>query len=69
MVGCTDIDECQDQINNPCKGNCINTIGHYNCTCPKGTHGDPYKEGNGCVEDTKESPLLKVFSGNTLNFY
>ncbi|XXG40472.1 hypothetical protein AAC387_Pa01g1180 [Persea americana] len=60
--GCQDIDECQDQINNPCKGNCINTIGHYNCTCPKGTHGDPYIEGNGCVEDTKESPLLKVFS-------
>ncbi|RWR79325.1 putative wall-associated receptor kinase-like protein 16 [Cinnamomum micranthum f. kanehirae] len=63
----SDIDECQDKKNNPCKGNCINTIGGYNCTCPKGTHGDPYKEGNGCVEDTKESPLLKVLLGPPLS--
>ncbi|RWR76582.1 putative wall-associated receptor kinase-like protein 16 [Cinnamomum micranthum f. kanehirae] len=43
----SDIDECQDQRNCPSEGNCTNTIGSYSCTCPKGTHGVPNKDGNG----------------------
>lgn len=64
MVGSADIDECLD---NPCKENCNNTVGGFNCTCPEGTHGDPYNNGgDGCINDSKEFPVLKVFLGNTL---
>lgn len=67
MVGSADVDECLDQTKNPCKGNCNNTEGNFSCTCPEGTHGDPYnKEGDGCIKDSKEFPVLKVCLGNTL---
>lgn len=69
MVGYADIDECQDQRNCPREGICTNTVGSYNCTCPKGTRGAPNKDGNGCTKDSKEFPVLKVFLGNTLNLY
>ncbi|TVU50146.1 hypothetical protein EJB05_01503 [Eragrostis curvula] len=40
--GCQDIDECQFPSKYPCNGECINTIGGYNCSCPHGTHStDP----------------------------
>ena len=29
----SDIDECED---NPCDGDCVNTEGSYECTCPEG---------------------------------
>ncbi|RWR79330.1 putative wall-associated receptor kinase-like protein 16 [Cinnamomum micranthum f. kanehirae] len=67
--GCQDIDECQDQGNNPCKGICVNTIGSYNCSCPKGTHGDGRKEGNGCTEDSQEFPVLNVTLGISLSLF
>lgn len=37
----TDIDECL-RGNGGCKGTCVNTLGSYHCTCPRGyqLHGD-----------------------------
>ncbi|GJR00747.1 wall-associated receptor kinase 2-like protein [Tanacetum coccineum] len=44
-----DINECEDPgADNPCYGNCINTKGSYNCTCPPGSLGDA-KTQNGCT--------------------
>ncbi|KAG2635613.1 putative wall-associated receptor kinase-like 16 [Panicum virgatum] len=34
--GCTDIDECQDNVTYPCAGICKNTQGHFTCSCPPG---------------------------------
>ncbi|XP_076895600.1 wall-associated receptor kinase 2-like [Bidens hawaiensis] len=45
--GCQDINECEDPQTNPCYGNCLNTPGSYNCTCPLGSSGDA-KIANGC---------------------
>uniref|UniRef100_A0ACD5TCX7 Uncharacterized protein n=1 Tax=Avena sativa TaxID=4498 RepID=A0ACD5TCX7_AVESA len=45
--GCQDIDECTNQGEYPCYGQCTNLIGSYNCTCPHGTTGNPRKL-NGC---------------------
>jgi hypothetical protein len=40
----TDINECE-RPEYLCFGNCRNTEGSYECTCPSGTHsGDPSKE-------------------------
>ncbi|CAM0948946.1 unnamed protein product [Alopecurus aequalis] len=33
--GCTDINECKDPDHYPCKGNCVNKQGYYDCICPK----------------------------------
>ncbi|XP_042431103.1 wall-associated receptor kinase 2-like isoform X1 [Zingiber officinale] len=42
--GCQDINECQIHPN-PCKGNCYNTLGGYNCSCPQGTTGNASSTG------------------------
>jgi len=49
-----DIDECADKSKFPCYGNCTNTPGSYNCTCPPGYDGDAKKE-NGCQDVSKDS--------------
>uniref|UniRef100_A0A0E0EAL9 Protein kinase domain-containing protein n=1 Tax=Oryza meridionalis TaxID=40149 RepID=A0A0E0EAL9_9ORYZ len=36
--GCTDIDECLDNVTYPCGGICTNTLGNYECSCPQGKH-------------------------------
>nr|CAB3489393.1 unnamed protein product [Digitaria exilis] len=47
--GCQDINECNNvTVRNSCFGDCNNLPGHFECRCPKGTHGDPSKQG-GCV--------------------
>nr|CAB3491166.1 unnamed protein product [Digitaria exilis] len=46
---CQDINECNNVIvRNSCFVDCNNLPGHFECRCPKGTHGDPSKPG-GCV--------------------
>lgn len=44
LLGCVDEDECS---NTPCAygAQCINKKGGYQCVCPKGLTGDPYKSG------------------------
>uniref|UniRef100_K3YGG6 Protein kinase domain-containing protein n=1 Tax=Setaria italica TaxID=4555 RepID=K3YGG6_SETIT len=34
--GCTDIDECLDNVTYPCAGICKNTLGSFTCSCPRG---------------------------------
>ncbi|CAL5050760.1 unnamed protein product [Urochloa decumbens] len=41
--GCQDINECDHPSLYPCRGNCSNTFGSYNCLCPPGTHSDDPK--------------------------
>jgi len=41
--GCQDINECDHPSLYPCRGNCRNTFGSYNCLCPPGTHSDDPK--------------------------
>ncbi|GAY68648.1 hypothetical protein CUMW_265770 [Citrus unshiu] len=38
-LGCVDIDECLDEEEYLCEGNCKNTIGSYTCDCPVGMYG------------------------------
>ncbi|OVA05885.1 Protein kinase domain [Macleaya cordata] len=66
--GCQDVDECADQKNNPCEGICTNTMGSYNCSCPKGSYGDGRKGGSGCIRKNKEFPIMKVTLGIGLGF-
>ncbi|XXG44203.1 hypothetical protein AAC387_Pa01g4068 [Persea americana] len=68
--GCKDIDECKEKDNNLCDAiaTCKNTEGGYYCTCPKGTHGDGKKDGEGCTKDDKEFPIMQVVLGTGLSF-
>ncbi|KAI3861082.1 hypothetical protein MKX03_021920 [Papaver bracteatum] len=65
--GCQDINECEAQ--SPCVGICTNTMGSYNCSCPKGSHGDGRKGGSGCFHNNQKFPLLKISLGITLGFF
>ncbi|KAM3916013.1 uromodulin-like [Leptodactylus fuscus] len=44
---CRDIDECSNYFLSNCLGNCTNTIGSFNCSCPPGYE---YLESEGCVD-------------------
>ncbi|KAF8730919.1 hypothetical protein HU200_016793 [Digitaria exilis] len=47
--GCQDINECNNAtVRNSCFGECNNLPGHFECRCPKGTHGDPSTPA-GCI--------------------
>ncbi|KAG6627611.1 putative wall-associated receptor kinase-like 16 [Carya illinoinensis] len=49
--GCQDIDECQTG-NHECTDNaCVNHVGSYNCSCPKGYQGDGWRNGSSCIPD------------------
>ncbi|KAL6642550.1 hypothetical protein ACP70R_020731 [Stipagrostis hirtigluma subsp. patula] len=53
--GCQDIDECKNPTENTeCFGVCSNTIGSYDCRCPKGQRGDP-RLPNGCIKNSTGS--------------
>ncbi|RZC44391.1 hypothetical protein C5167_037341 [Papaver somniferum] len=56
--GCQDINECEAQ--SPCVGICTNTMGSYNCSCPKGSLGDGRKGGSGCFQNNQKFPVLKI---------
>ncbi|CAD6337802.1 unnamed protein product [Miscanthus lutarioriparius] len=60
--GCQDINECDDPSIYPCiNGNCINTIGSYNCSCPGGTESkDPKNIACTPVSDTNKSILVVI---------
>ncbi|CAL4981965.1 unnamed protein product [Urochloa decumbens] len=56
--GCQDIDECKlPSEQNYCFGDCINTIGLYDCRCPHGTFGNPGIKG-GCVKINSTTDAL-----------
>ncbi|KAI6689476.1 hypothetical protein NL676_026304 [Syzygium grande] len=59
--GCQDIDECADPNKNQCNGQCNNVVGSYNCSCPKGYHGDGRKDGQGCTANAHPSHLVQIF--------
>ncbi|RZC66172.1 hypothetical protein C5167_009866 [Papaver somniferum] len=61
--GCQDVNECENQSDNPCVGNCTNTKGSYYCTCPEGSFGDGRKDGHGCSTKKQVVPLLKLALG------
>ncbi|KAG2667615.1 hypothetical protein I3760_15G124300 [Carya illinoinensis] len=58
--GCKDIiDECATRKHEcVADAECINHVGSYTCSCPKGYEGDGRKEGNGCK--TKGSDSRKI---------
>ncbi|URD73284.1 hypothetical protein MUK42_37448 [Musa troglodytarum] len=56
--GCQDINECDDKDRYPCNGICKNLPGSYDCSCPRGTHGDAI---NGtCTQHQKLPSAAKV---------
>ncbi|KAJ4789936.1 Wall-associated kinase family protein [Rhynchospora pubera] len=54
--GCIDIDECNITDKNPCSGICTNTDGNFTCSCPKGTHGNPYGKDGICIKNPENFP-------------
>ncbi|KAL2529756.1 Wall-associated receptor kinase 2 [Forsythia ovata] len=59
--GCQDIDECKDPSISKCEKHCENTVGSYQCVCPKGYHGDGKKDGKGCIRS--QSLVFKLVTG------
>ncbi|KAF2291290.1 hypothetical protein GH714_022235 [Hevea brasiliensis] len=59
--GCQEIDECADPSLNRCIStkNCLNTVGCYECYCPKGYSGDGRRDGTGCTAEDKLSLWTK----------
>ncbi|XP_021713552.1 putative wall-associated receptor kinase-like 11 [Chenopodium quinoa] len=61
------IDECADITSTRCSETCINTPGGYNCSCPKGYHGDGWLNGTSCVRDSvSDHPNVAVYVSATL---
>ncbi|KAG8660542.1 wall-associated receptor kinase 2 [Manihot esculenta] len=62
--GCKDVNECEISSLNKCTDICLNTVGNYTCSCPKGYHGDGRKDGNGCSATTKSH--IGVIAGTSI---
>ncbi|XP_042475329.1 wall-associated receptor kinase 2-like isoform X2 [Macadamia integrifolia] len=62
--GCQDVDECKFATKKNCSKNaiCKNTLGSYNCYCPKGFYGDGFENGTRCVERVS-IPVTKIIAG------
>ncbi|KAK9288710.1 hypothetical protein L1049_017173 [Liquidambar formosana] len=65
LDGCQDIDECTDSNLNQCEKPeyCINVVGNFTCSCPKGYHGDARKNGKGCIANPFQVVQVAVGSG------
>ncbi|KAK3153685.1 hypothetical protein QOZ80_2BG0179670 [Eleusine coracana subsp. coracana] len=58
--GCTDIDECQDNVTYPCAGICTNKPGTFDCSCSRGK-----TMVNGlCVKSQKSIWVAPVVGGS-----
>ncbi|KAG6384119.1 hypothetical protein SASPL_156085 [Salvia splendens] len=59
--GCKDIDECADSAPNACVSNsiCINVVGSYHCSCPKGYVGD----GTPCIKVSPSNTKTIILAG------
>ncbi|XP_028781540.1 wall-associated receptor kinase 2-like [Neltuma alba] len=66
-TGCQDVDECKELTHNcTSEDNCRNTVGSYECYCPRGYTGDGTKEA-GCHPPWRHNPLTKLLIGNHVN--
>ncbi|XP_062233639.1 wall-associated receptor kinase 2-like isoform X2 [Phragmites australis] len=62
--GCQDINECDSSSVYSCNGECINTIGSYNCSCPSGTQSkDPKSTPCSPIVPGSNQPQVKVVIG------
>ncbi|CAL5056991.1 unnamed protein product [Urochloa decumbens] len=62
--GCTDINECLDNVTNPCMGICTNTLGGFKCSCPR---GEQTIQGI-CVPDQKVAYWVMRAVGASIGF-
>lgn len=53
-----DVNECTQTDPPPCFGQCINTIGSYDCICPSGTSGNPRVKDGCSPSNLKLSGLI-----------
>ena len=60
-----DINECDHPSLYPCRGNCRNTFGSYNCLCPQGTHSDDPKSIPCSPIPSPDKPDVKFVIGIT----
>lgn len=58
---CLDIDECEDEALNICAKPeyCLNTLGGYQCKCPRGYQGNA-TISHPCVLNTPTKPWLII---------
>ncbi|XP_057808157.1 wall-associated receptor kinase 2-like [Salvia miltiorrhiza] len=67
--GCIDIDECAAADLNDCVENsCLNNLGGYECSCPKGQFGDGKKNGKACTPNSSTFPVINVALGTGFGF-
>ncbi|OMO83359.1 hypothetical protein COLO4_22575 [Corchorus olitorius] len=70
LEGCLDINECKNSTLNDCEKPeyCINQLGSYNCSCPKGYYGDGTKDGKGCIRNQpNQIPMLHIALGVSIS--
>ncbi|KAJ3673396.1 hypothetical protein LUZ60_006770 [Juncus effusus] len=68
MDGCQDVNECALNNTYPCYGVCTNTIGSYDCSCPKGTKGNASTKDS-CRKKDKFTLVLKVVTGVSVGIF
>ncbi|CAM0911909.1 unnamed protein product [Alopecurus aequalis] len=61
-AGCQDIDECKNRKHYGCFGDCHNTHGGFNCSCPWGSIGNA-SIPNGCIKSLKNTGIRAAIIG------